>query len=150
MAWPLYVAGMAVSAVGNWLGNQAQAAAEEQNAKFYEAQADFAQAAGDRQKKLVAEEATYGFGQAVGVVGKSGVDITSGSPLSVIANMKASALDTLAAIEYKTVLDTQLARGRGAQARGVASSLRSPSGFLLQTGGQTLSAYAQWKRGENA
>lgn len=142
MSWPLFAAGLALNAIGNWVGNQAQAAAEEQNAAFYDAQADFAAAAGARQKKLAKEEAAYGVGQAVGVAAKAGVDVTAGSTLSVIANMKASALDTLAAIDYKTVLDTQLARSRGMQARETAGQLKSPTNYLLSTGGQTLSLYA--------
>lgn len=142
MSWPLFAAGLVMNAVGNWIGNQAQAAAEEQNAAFYETQAQFAEMAGKRQAKISAEESAYGFGQAAGTVAKAGVDITSGSPLSVLANMKASALDTLAAIDFKTQLDVQLARGRGIQARGVAASLRSPANFLLSTGGQSLSMYA--------
>lgn len=142
MSWPLFAAGLAMNAIGNWVGNQAQAAAEEQNASFYEAQAQFAEAAGRRQAKTFAEESAYGYGQAVGVAAKSGVDVTAGSTLSVIANMKASALDTLAAIEYKTLLDTQLARARGGQALSTAASLRSPVNYLLSTGGQSLSMYA--------
>jgi uncharacterized protein YidB (DUF937 family) len=145
MSWPLFAAGLAINAIGNWMGNQAQAAAEEQNAQFYETQAQFAQAAGDRQKKLAAEESTYGFGQAVGTIAKAGVDITAGSPLSVMANMRASALDTQSAIDYKTTLDTQLARARGQQARDVAHNLRSPLGFLLQTSGHAMTAYSQFK-----
>ena len=147
MAWPLFAAGLIIQGVGNWISNQSQAAAEEQNARFYEEEAQYADAAGKRQARLQSEESAYTFGQQVGVVGKSGVDITSGSPLAVLANSKASALDTLNAIEYKTKLDVQLARARGEQASTMASQLRSPAGFLLQTGGHALSSYASFSKG---
>lgn len=132
MSWPLFAAGVALQVAGQWAANEAQAEAEKANANFYRAQADFAAAAGKREAKLFAKEAAYAKGQQVGTYAFSGVELTSGSALAVMADQSAGALDQLNAIEYKTRMDYLLASSRAQQSNQTASDLTS---FTTRFGG---------------
>lgn len=140
--WPMFVAGMALNLYGQYSANQAQAAAEDQNTEFFEAQAKYAEFAGARERKIFADKASYERGQQISAIAASGVDLTSQSALEVIAGQSSNALDELNAIDVKNALDVRLARARAGQSRDKAAGLRDPMNMFYSGGGTILTSSA--------
>ena len=144
---PLVLVGTALSVYSNFQANQNQASAELQNARFYELQAQFAKEAMSRESQLAKKKYTAAIGAQKGAYAKAGVSLSEGSSLSTIADSIASQVEELSAIRKKGEMDIQLAKGRAAQARGMASTLSSPLYNLTQAASTALTGYAIGKEG---
>jgi len=143
MAWPLIIAA-AVQIAGQYMSNQAEADVEEQNARFLRAQAELAQAAGDREAKIFSRQASYEQGQRITAYGAANVDVGSGSALALLASEGANAMNELAAIRYNTEMNVRLARERGQLTADKANTLRSTSYNTLQAGSTVLNTFASY------
>lgn len=137
----LMAAGTALQVFGQYKANMDQAAAEIQNAKFYEWQANFAKEAQFRQAELASAQYEFRKGAQLSAYGKGGVDI-SGSAAGVIAETAAAKISELIAIKRKGDLEFNLASARARQSRGRAEQLQSLEYNLLQGGTTVLSSAA--------
>lgn len=145
MALPLLIAGTALQMYGNYMANMNQATAEMENARFYEAQAEFVQQAKYRELDIAASEYTFKIGSQVSAAAKGGADVGSGSVFNTIANTHANKVAELVAIKRKADLDYTLAQGRASAASRNADFLSSPGYNLVQAGGTALTSYAAMK-----
>lgn len=143
MALPVILAiGAGMKIYSDYMGNQAQARAEIENAQLYDMQAAFAREAMSREALISRRKYSATIGVQIGALAKGGVSTTRGSSVGVIANTLAQQVDELEAIKKKGDLDFTIASLRASQARGVAETLQSPLYNITQAGGTALTAYA--------
>ncbi len=143
MAVPVILAiGAGMKVYSDYMGNQAQARAEIENAQLYDMQAAFAREAMSREALLSRRKYSGTIGAQKGAFAKAGVSISQGSSVGVIANTLAQQVDELDAIKKKGDLDFRIASLRASQARSVAETLQSPLYNITQASGTALTAYA--------
>lgn len=142
--WPLFVAGAALQILGQYSANQAQSQAEEANANYYDAQAEYAAASTRRELKLAKTSFTQQISKQEGIIAANGIDLTRGSAASIVANSQASALDQLNAIEYKGYMERSLASARANRSRDLSQTLGSLEYNLPQIGGTILTSAASY------
>lgn len=149
MALPavLIAAGAFLNAAATYTGNKSQAEAELQNADFYDKQAIFARQAMSREAMLSRKKFAGAIGAQKGAFAKSGVSITEGSSVGVIANTMAEQMMELDAIIQKGELDFKLASGRAKLARDKSELLKSPEYNIMTAGGSLLTAFGAAKSG---
>lgn len=138
----LLVAGLATQVVGTFVSNMQQSQAEIENAQFYYKQAQFAQLAADRERRLAGRHYAALAGKQAGAYASGNVSVGAGSSLAVLAMTEASRLEELSAIESKRDLEVSLARGRGRQSESTGRLLADPGYNLLQAGGTVLTGLA--------
>lgn len=82
--------GAVTSAYGAYQQGQAQGAAMEAQAKIYEAQAADSQRRASREERLMREQGARIKGRQRAVLGASGINLSTGSPMDVIADTQRS------------------------------------------------------------
>lgn len=139
MALPmaLLAAGTALQIFSRYQANKAQAAAEMQNAAFYQDQATFARQAGLREANLAANRYAQLQSAQVSKAAKGGVDVAAGSMAVTIGQTIADRAEELVAIKRKAELDYKLASLRGLQSGEQAATLGS-DGYNIMQGATTL------------
>lgn len=135
MATGVLVAGAALQTYGQLEANKAQAAAERQNAKFFQMQKEQAERATRRALDIFEDESAAFVGDQISSFVKAGVDI-SGSALLQIAGTKAAVGREMAAIAQEGKTMATLAGMRADQADSMADRLSSASlrNITLATG----------------
>lgn len=93
------VAGLGLGIVGNIMGNNAQAKAEEANAAYYNEQKEYARQAMLRNLDIFKDQASETIGTQTTAASAGGVTL-SGSPLLVLASSRARQIKEEAAIRY--------------------------------------------------
>lgn len=124
MAVPLLIAGAAIAAYGAIKSNSDRADAERQNADYFNEQASYAQAVGDRELGVFSEKAEMLRGQQVGAYAKAGVDL-SGSPLLFLEQQSIRREREERAIKTETERRVRLAQMKGMQAGEAADNYSS-------------------------
>jgi len=143
MALPavLIAIGAVMSAASQYSANSEQAKSELTNAEFYDQQAQFSRDAMSREAMLSRKKFSATIGEQKGAYAKSGVNLSKGSSVGVIANTFAAQMDELDAIIKKGELDYKLASGRAKQARDKAELFASPLYNFMSIGGSLLTSY---------
>lgn len=142
MAPVLLAIGAGMKLYSDYTGNLAQASSEIQNSQFYDIQGRYALEAMSREATLSRRKYAAGLGSQVTSYAKSGVSLSQGSSLGVLANTVAQQVEELQAIKRKGDIESSLAFGRASQARDVAGRLKDPFYNLLQASGTVLTTVA--------
>lgn len=144
MAIPLVLmaAGTAMQIAGKYAANIDRAAAELQNAQWYNEQAKMYIEATERAKDITAKKYANAYGRQLGAAAKGGLNVGYGSIVDILAETTASRIEELAAVQRKGDLDLRLARMRQFQAENTAETLSSTAYNLTQGGATFLSNYA--------
>lgn len=146
MAAPMVlVAGTALQMIGQFQANMAQAAAERENAAFYEAQRTLAVTAYGA--NLQREQLQYQFqkGRVISAAAAGGADVGAGSALLAQAAQTARHISAVGQIKEQSMLDIQLAGARARRARATSEMLASPGFNLMQAGTTALTSYAAYR-----
>lgn len=138
----LMAAGTALSVMGQYQANLAQAKAELRNSAWYREQAAFAFQAGIREAEIAKSRYTATKGAQVSAYARGNVDI-SGSAAGVIADTVAKMHAELRAIDLKTRMEYSLASQRARASEETANLLSDPIFNLTQAGGTALTNYTK-------
>lgn len=138
---PLVLIGAAMSFYGQYQSALNQSAAEAANAKFYDAQAQYALQGEFRQSAITDQEYAARKGSQISAYGAGGADV-SGSAANTVAATMADHIQELTAIQRKGQLDYQFAIGRADQAGNDSAALQSPVNPLMKTAGTVLTSAA--------
>jgi hypothetical protein len=143
--------GTILKGIGDWKANSDQADEEKQNAAFLREQAQFAQAAGDRQAKIFEDDAEHFYKNQVGLFARNGVQVDA----TVLADTVRRTREGLAAINAETNANVRLAllKGRAADTRAdrlssFGNNFLQASGTAMAGAGSMLSARASYERGK--
>lgn len=130
--------GTILSAYGDWMASQAEAAVERRNASFYEEQADFARRAGIRERMLFDRKSKVTQGQQLAGFAKSGGDISASS--FFMATQSLYAQQESAAIQEEADFNERLALLRAQMSKEKADAIGDKKAFWLRTGAKGIAA----------
>jgi hypothetical protein len=147
MAWPVILAAMAVSAMGQMQADADQANAELANARFFREQALFQRAATERELQVFRNKAANSLGNTIGAYAKGGVAL-SASALEVISGERQKALDEEGAIQREGDFRSRLAMLRANSSEETAGNLTSDGRKFLTVAGTASQAAAMYYGGK--
>lgn len=132
------IGGTALSILGNYQANKAQAAAERQNAQFLREQMEFYQRTADRDVRLLERETDKIKGEQIANAGASGLAMTGSVLTLLMSTHQESALERIA-LEDNADMAIREAGMKAGQAEKTADTLSSTSFNLTQAGSKLLS-----------
>lgn len=135
--------GGGISAISGYSSDMSQADAERANAAYFMRQAEYSQAATERELDIFSNEVDDLMGRQLSGYGKAGVSL-SGSPLLLMDQTRERAEDEVLAIKEKGRQNVELALMRATQASNTADEIRSAApwkafGSLLGVAGGVMS-----------
>lgn len=139
----LFAAGTVMRAYGQWQDSMAEAEQESQNAQFYREQAEFAEAAGRRQRMIFDRESQVLFGEQMSAFAKNGISTTSSSEF--MAREMLYRDQESYAMQKETDMNVKLASMRAQAAEKSASDISNAAPY--QVAGTLVSAAASYYGG---
>ncbi len=127
--------GTFMQAKGKYDALMAQGEAEAANAGFYATQADFAQAAGDRQKRIYERESQVLYGEQLSGFAKAGIDSENSS--FFMASQMLLRQEGSSAITAETEMNVRLAHARE------FASMKAENEYAYAAGNEKNSSYLQ-------
>lgn len=149
MGWPLAIAaGVGVlRAYGQYRANIDQAAAEDENAKFFREQERFAELSSEREEAIFSRQADQLFGNQASAIASSGFEF-SGTNMQIMAETKQRVSEEKAAIRMEGNMRTRLARLRAESTQRGADALRDSQNNTMQAVGTILGSAGPYMGGK--
>ena len=130
--------GTILSAYGDWVSSQAEAAVERQNSAFYADQADYARKVGIRQRQIFDRQTKVLAGQQTAAFAKSGGNLAASSFFMATQSLYRD--QESAAIQEEADFNERLALLRSKASQDRANAIGDKRAFWMRTAARGISA----------